>query len=93
MAVPGTDLGALGGLANPGFGALQPIPSQYKSGYAPPPVPAGIKAPDPGSMNTSVMGEMYNPNTGERYTTRSGGYSAEPGSGWVSQGQPGYVPL
>ena len=55
------------------------------------PVPAGIKAPDPGSMHTSVMGEMYNPNTGQRYTTRSGGYSAEPGSGWVSQGQPGYV--
>ena len=91
MAVPGTDLGALGGLANPGFGALQPIPSQYKSGYAPPPVPAGIKAPDPGSVSASVMGDMYNPNTGERYTTTSGGYSAEPGSGWVSQGQPGYV--
>ena len=67
------------------------LPSQYKSVYAPPPVPAGIKAPDPGSMHTSVMGEMYNPNTGQRYTTRSGGYSAEPGSGWVSQGQPGYV--
>jgi len=67
------------------------LPSQYKSGYAPPPVPAGIRAPDQGSMNSSVMGEMYNPNTGQRYTTTSGGYSAEPGSGWVSQGQPGYV--
>jgi hypothetical protein len=65
--------------------------NEYQPGYTRTSVPAGIKAPDPFTATTSAMGEMYNTNTGQRYTTTSGGYSAEPGSGWVSQGQPGYV--
>jgi hypothetical protein len=65
--------------------------NEYQPGYTRTSVPAGINAPNPFTATTSAMGEMYNTNTGQRYTTTSGGYSAEPGSGWVSQGQPGYV--
>jgi hypothetical protein len=63
--------------------------NEYQPGYTPPSVPAGIKAPDGAGL--AVMGDMYNTKTGQRYATTSSGYSAEPGSGWVSQGQTGYV--
>ena len=38
-------------------------------------VPDWVTPPPPGSVNTAVMGSITNPETGETYVTRSGGYS------------------
>ena len=63
--------------------------NEYKPGYAPATpnaIPKGLKQ---SNSALTVMEDYYNAQTGERYSGGPG--MAEPGSGWSTRGQTGYV--